>query len=331
MRPDPHILLVKTSSLGDLVHNLPVVSDLLRRFPGALIDWVAEESFADIPALHPGVQNVHKVALRRWKKAPLARETRNEFAAFRRAIRGRRYDLVLDTQGLVKSAWLACQADGQRAGYDWNSAREPLASLSYHLRYPVDRRQHAVARNRQLAAAVFGCSLEEASFPLDYGLQQKPYAASWLPNRRYVVLLTATSRDDKLWDEASWIALGRHLAAHGFGLVLPGGSVIERARAERLASAINQSSHASAHLPPPLPIKALAGLLGGADAAVGVDTGLTHLAAAAGVPTVALYTATDPGLTGVLASTFHRNLGGKATPPALADVLAALADAGLPV
>lgn len=358
MRADPQILLVKTSSLGDLVHNLPVVSDLARRFPGCAIDWVAEESFADIPALHPAVRRVHPVALRRWKKTPLAGDTRSEISAFRSAVRAQRYDVILDTQGLIKSAWLASLADGQRAGYDWTSAREPVASLSYHRRYAVARQQHAVERNRQLAAAVFGYTLDAPpGLPLDYGLQKKPFAAAWLPSGQpYVVLLTATSRDDKLWDESAWIGLGRHLMARGLNLVLPAGSAGERERAERLARAIGDDSTtasaqlattadaslraaagggnntaAAAYVAPPLPIRELAPLLSGATAAVGVDTGLTHLAAAAGIPTVALYTATDPGLTGVLACGFHSNLGGKGAAPTLAQVIAALAAAGLPV
>jgi heptosyltransferase I len=358
MRAVPQILLVKTSSLGDLVHNLPVVSDLARRFPGCAIDWVAEESFADIPALHPAVRRVHPVALRRWKKTPLAGGTRSEIAAFRSAVRARSYDVILDTQGLIKSAWLACLANGRRAGYDWTSAREPVASLSYHQRYTVARQQHAVERNRQLAAAAFGYAIED--FPLDYGLQKKPFAAAWLPAARpYVVLLTATSRDDKLWDEFAWIGLGRHLVERGFNLVLPAGSAGERERAERLARSIADDarspnapaqlptanpgwlaaaggetgavSAAAAYVAPPLPIRELAPLLSAAAAAVGVDTGLTHLAAAAGIPTVALYTATDPGLTGVLACGFHRNLGGKGAAPTLAQVIAALAEARLPV
>lgn len=331
----PHILIVKTSSLGDLVHNLPVVTDLRRRFPDCQLDWVAEEGFADIPALHPAVGKVHRVAMRRWRKKPLTAATWAEVAAFKTMIRQQRYDLVLDTQGLLKSAWLASLANGVRAGYDRHSAREPLASFFYHQNYAVSRDRHAVERNRQLAAQALGYTLDE--LPLDYGVAADGFAAPWLPaGKRYVVFLTATSRPDKLWESARWIELGRHLAAAGWLIVLPSGNRNERDRAQRLAVAINTDAATSAPLSPALvaptlSIAELASLLGGAGAAVGVDTGLTHLAAALRTPTIALYVATDPGLTGVYGSGFYRNIGGVDASPDVIQVLAALGEAGIAV
>ena len=318
------VLLVKTSSLGDVIHNLPVASDLARQFPGIVIDWVVEASFADIPALHPAVSAVHTVALRRWKKAPFAKETRSAIRDFKSAMSATPYDLVLDTQGLMKSAWITRQARGPKAGYDRRSIREPLAALAYDRRYAVDRALHAVERNRRLAAAAFGYELER--LPLDYGLhnfQKNRGDAAGVPGGE-AILLTATSRDDKLWAEDRWTGLGRTLANLGLTCVLPSGSPVERARAERIAATIP-----GAIALPPTSIRELATRLATARCAVGVDTGLTHLACATGIPTVALYTATDPGLTGTVGTNFYRNLGGKDASPAVKDVLTALAEAGV--
>jgi len=310
------ILIVKTSSLGDVIHNLPAVSDIRRHFPEAVIDWCVEENFAAIPRLHPGVAGIFAVAIRRWRKHLLCCRTWREIAAFRAKLRGQRYDLILDTQGLLKSALIAAQASGPRCGYAAASAREPLAARFYQRQCTVSTAAHAVARNRLLAAAALGYTVDDGP---DYGIAVAPAAFSWLPPAPYAVLLTATSRDDKLWPEAHWLELGKCLREQGCRAVLPGGSAIERQRAARLAAGI-----ADAVAAPPLDIAALAAVLAGARAAVGVDTGLTHLAVALEVPTVALYTATDPGLTGVFGTAFHRNLGGKGQRPTPAAVLGEL-------
>ncbi len=310
------ILLVKTSSLGDVIHNLPVVSDIRRHFPDAEIDWCVEESFVAIPRLHPAVRQVIPVAIRRWRKKLLRGATWREIAAFRRQIAAVQYDAVIDTQGLLKSALLARQARGLHFGYAADSAREPLAARFYDRHCHVARDLHAVLRNRRLAADALGYAAENA---VDYGITASPGTFSWLPHRPYVVFLTATSRDDKLWPESYWLFLGERLNSLGFSVVLPGGSAVERERAARLAAAIPGAVAA-----PPMGIADLASLLAGARAAVGVDTGLTHLAVALGLPTVALYTATDPGLTGVLGPGFFCNLGGKAQVPAPDAVLGEL-------
>ncbi len=310
------ILLVKTSSLGDVIHNLPVVGDIRRHFPEATIDWCVEEGFAAIPRLHPAVDEVIPVAVRRWRKALFAARTWREFATFRTQMQRNAYDAIIDTQGLLKSALIARRARGPVSGYAADSAREPLAARLYHRRFSVPSGEHAVRRNRQLAAAALGYAVTGDA---DYGIAAPAASFAWLPARPYVVFLTATSRDDKLWPEAHWITLGRQLQALGYGVVLPAGNAVERERAARLAAAIGDSVAA-----PPLAIGELAALLAGARAVVGVDTGLSHLAVALATPTVALYVATDPGLTGVLGSGFHRNLGGRGQMPAPAAVLAEL-------
>ncbi len=310
------ILLVKTSSLGDVIHNLPVVTDIRRQLPEARIEWCVEEGFAAIPALHPAVDRVIPVAVRRWRKALLKPDTWREIGAFRECVGKTAYDLVIDTQGLLKSALLARWAKGPLAGYAADSIREPLAARFYARHYRIGREQHAVVRNRQLVAAALDYPLQGEP---DYGIVPPPGAFDWLPDRPFVVLLTATSRDDKLWPETHWLSLGRQLHALGYACVLPGGNPVERERAARLAAAIPGAVAA-----PPMRIPELASLLGAGVATVGVDTGLTHLAAALKVPTVALYTATDPGLTGVLGSAFWCNLGGKGQMPSPDAVLAEL-------
>ena len=310
------ILLVKTSSLGDVIHNLPVVSDIQRHFPAAAVDWCVEESFASIPRLHPGVGQIIPVAIRRWRKRLFQAATWREIGTARATLQQTAYDVVIDTQGLLKSALIARQAAGPVSGYAAASAREPLAAWFYERHFKVATAAHAVVRNRELAAAALGYELLGDA---DYGITAAPADFAWLPSQPYVVFLTATSRDDKLWPETHWLALGQRLHALGYAAVLPGGSLVERERAARLSAGIPDSVAA-----PSLSIPQLAALLAGGRAAVGVDTGLTHLAVALKIPTIALYTATDPGLTGVLGAGFYRNLGGKAQIPSPEAVLAEL-------
>lgn len=307
----PQILLVKTSSLGDVLHNLPVASDIVRHFPGAQIDWIAEEGFALLPKLHPAVRNVIPVAVRRWRGNLLSGGTWREIAAFRSTMTAQRHDIAIDTQGLIKSALLMRFAHGLRCGFDRSSVREPLASSLYQRTFAVATNLHAVERNRQLAAQALGYSLD---MPADYGILAPSLAfPAWLVSGPYAVLLHATSRDDKQWSEANWIALGRYLRDKGIGCVLPWGNSSEHGRSLRLAASIPD-----AVTPPRLNLVEAAALLGGAQAVVGVDTGLAHLAAALGVPTVGIYTATDPALTGLYAGRRAVNLGntGRAPDPA---------------
>lgn len=301
------------------MHNLPVVSDIKQAFPAARIDWVVEENFADLPALHPAVSNVYPVAVRRWRKNWW--QSRTEIMTACRHFRHQHYDLVLDTQGLIKSAIFTRLAHGIRAGFAWDSAREPLSSFFYNRKYSIAKTQHAVERNRQLAAAALGYQLKS---PADYGIRTPELNLPWLNSNRYVVLLHATSRDDKLWDESNWLALGAHLHSAGLQAVLAWGSATEKSRAERLCAGIPDSL-----LAPRLNLNEAASLLGKARAVVGVDTGLSHLAAALNVPTIGIYTATNPGLTGLYAGDRAINLGGKNDSPSVEQVLEKLAQLGI--
>lgn len=311
------ILLVKTSSLGDVIHNLPVASDLRRQFPEASIDWCVEESFADIPRLHPEIAAVIPVAIRRWRKTLFCASTWQEIGGFRKRLAQTAYDAVLDTQGLIKSGFITFLAHGRCYGYAAEVAREPLASYFYDKTFVIPPNAHAVERNRWLSAAAFNYPVD---LPLDYGITAPDLAFPWLTGARHAVLLTATSRDDKLWSEAHWIAVARHLVDRGVTPVLPSGSPVERQRAERIAADAPGSIAA-----PPLTLRELASLIGHACLAVGVDTGLVHLATALNVPTVALYISTDPALTGVHGTRNFHNLGGPGRAPEVSEVLTAIA------
>jgi heptosyltransferase-1 len=311
----PSILLVKTSSLGDVVHNLPVASDIRRKMPGWEVDWLVEESFADIPRLHPCVRDVIPVALRRWRRSPLSAGTWRELESWRHALRDRPYDFVLDTQGLIKSALLARLARGRHCGFAAGAAREPLAARFYDDTFVIPRNVHAVERNRWLAAAALDYAQDA---PLDYGIRSDRLDADWLPPQPYAVLITATSRADKLWPDAHWLAICTGLHARGIAAVLPAGSDEERSRARRLADNGRRALAA-----PPLAVRELAGLMAGAGIVIGLDTGLTHLAAALGVPVVCIFSGSNPMLTGVLRDSGAINLGGPGAPPGPEEVLQA--------
>lgn len=315
------ILIVKTSSLGDVVHNLPVITDIRNCYPDMVIDWVVEESFAEIPALHPAVDRVIPVALRRWRHALLSRQTWREISEARFSLKARNYDLILDTQGLIKSALIARQANAPWHGYIRSSIREPMAAALYTKTHIVSRHLHAVTRNRQLAALALDYPLPET--PPDYGVQVPAGPVTVALPASYIVALHATSRDSKLWPERQWIELGKATAASGIPLLLPWGNDMERQQAQRISAQVDGSV-----VLPRLGITDLAGILGGARATVGVDTGLVHLSVAIGVPTIGLYTDTDPGLTGTLPGNgnYSANLGGVGKIPQPADVLRKLKD-----
>lgn len=310
----PRVLLVKTSSLGDVVMNLPVVNDVMRWRPDAQIDWVVEEAFADIPRLHPCVSNVLVIPQRRIHRRPWSVHVWKEGRKFRAVLRSRTYDCVIDTQGLIKSAAVTSQALGKSIGYEWFSAREPLSALAYDLRISVPKRLHAIERNRRLAAAALGYSLD---CPATYGLTRRQ-DFDLFHNQRYWVAIHGSSRDDKCWSEANWIALGKELGARGLTAVLPWGTADELARSKRLGTQIP-----GAVTPPRLALPDFAALVGTARLVVGMDTGPTHLAAAMGAPVVALFCASDPLLTGVLGEAPCFNLGTAGSPPSAAAVIVA--------
>lgn len=313
------VLLVKTSSLGDVVHNLPVASDIRSRFPDARIDWVVEEAYAPLVRLHAAVDRVIPVAIRRWRKRLLDRPSWVEIGAVRRLFRAERYDAIIDTQGLIKSALIARVAKGCSHGLSAKSAREALASRFYNVTHHVGRGQHAVVRNRALAAAAMGYRVEgPARYGVAAGSARSPLGG------RYGVLLHGSSRTEKLWPEDRWVAIGRELESRGMQCAVLWGDQEEHARSLRIASALAGAWVPSA----PMTLETVSALLAKASAVVGVDTGLVHLAAALGVPVAAIYCATDPSLTGIYGSARARNLGGPGRAPAVAEVMAALSELG---
>ena len=316
----PRILLIKTSSLGDVVHNLPVVSDIHASVPDATIDWVVEEAFADIPRLHAGVARVIPVALRRWRKSLTSAETLREEKAFRAILREYEYDAVIDTQGLFKSALVARDARARRGasvGLDWPSSREPLR-LFYDRTFSVPWGQHAVVRNRSLAAQALGYDVRTAP---QYGIHAPQRELPWLPvmpGQRHAVLLHATSANPKLWPEPHWEAVSKQLFSNRMVCVLPWGSATEQQRSERLARAMP-----GALVPPRMSLPELAALFSRAALVIGVDTGLLHLAAALGTPSVGIYCDTDPAATGIHGAVSSVNLGGIGQPPSVDAVFCA--------
>ena len=314
--PATRVLFVKLSSLGDVVHHLPAVTDLVERRPDVEVLWAVEGPYVDLVRLHRGVREVIGVNLRSLRRAPWSPSQWSKLRAARRALRRSGAERVIDSQGLIKSAVVARMARAPVFGFDRASAREPIAARFYDVKLAVPRQMHAVERNRRLVARVFG--YEPQGTPR-YGLQAPATAPSWVGSDRYVVLLHAASRADKRWSEASWIELARRLHAQGFTPVYPGGSDAERAVAARLAAAVDGAIAA-----PAMALGEAAALLAHAHGVVGVDTGLTHLAVALGVPTVGVYCATDPALTGLHGDERAINVGGRGAPPAVDTVAQAI-------
>lgn len=289
------VLIVKTTSMGDVIHTLPALTDAARIYPDIQFDWVVEQPFAEIPRWHSRVNKVIPVAWRRWRKN--LRQSYGELTAFYRALRSEQYDLVIDAQGLIKSAVIARLSRGVRCGLDFRSAWEPLASLAYQRRVAVLPEQHAVVRVRSLFAGVLGYPIPTDT--PDYGIDCGRLPASNLTGD-YLVFLHGTTWDTKHWPVAYWQALAERASVAGLTVVLPWGNEMERQRAEEIAKV-----SARVHVLPKLSLAEIAGILSNAKAVVAVDTGLGHLAAALAVPTVSLYGPTDPQLTGTYGANQH--------------------------
>ena len=318
--PAPRILLVKLSSLGDVVHLAPAVTDLRERRPEARIAWAVEGPYADLVRLHPGVDDVIPVGLRALRGRPWSPAAWRALRASRRALRARSWDYVVDAQGLLKSACVARWSRSTVFGLDRRSARAAMASRFYDVKVAVRRDMHAVERNRALLGGSFGYVPDS---PARYGLAAPAAPPPWAPAGRYAVLLHAASRREKRWPEDRWTELARLLADDGYAVVFPGGTAAEREAAERLAKSTGSGASAA----PAMALAEAAALLAHASGVIGVDTGLTHLAVALGVPTVGLYCSTSPRLTGLHGGELAVNLGAPGAPPEV-DAVAAAAGLG---
>jgi heptosyltransferase-1 len=282
------VLIIKTSSLGDVIHTLPALTDASKLFPDIRFDWVIEESFAEIASWHPAVKNVIPVKLRQWRNKPLKTLFSDEWKSFRNQIKTTRYDAVIDAQGLLKSAFLVPMTEGPSYGLDKHSARESQAAWFYDHKLSVPKNQHAVERIRQLLAKSLGYDLPDT--PGHYGICGKFQKNSSEP---YVVVLHGTTWQSKHYPVLYWQQLINKLAAEGLKVKLLWGNQVERERAENLASS---SKHTE--VLPKMALSGVAQLLASAIGAISVDTGLGHLAAAVHCPTLSLYTSTKPGLSG---------------------------------
>ncbi len=282
------VLIVKTSSLGDLIHTLPALTDAAAAIPGIRFDWVVEESFAELPAWHPAVDRAIPVAIRRWRKGWIRSWRKGEIKAFRGDLRQRDYDLIIDAQGLYKSALLAQMARGVPVGLDADSAREPGAARFYQRGIRIARDQHAIERVRSLFAQALGYAKPEDE--PDYGLSETTNAD---PEKPYLLFLHGTTWITKLWPIEYWVELSKIAAAKGFQVSLPWGSEEEKLRAEQVINRAGQGE-----LLPRLSLSEMKDRLAGAAGVIGVDSGLAHLAAALSVPAVTLYGPTKIGLTG---------------------------------
>ncbi len=284
------VLVIKTSSLGDVLHTLPALTDAVQQRPDIRFDWVVEEAFVEVPAWHTAVEEVIPVALRRWKHRPFHVLRVGEPQAAVKHLRTQRYDRIIDAQGLVKSAVISCFARGPRCGLDRDSAREPLAVRAYKQSFAVSRKQHAVQRVRQLFAAVLG--YEPPGSQPDYGIREQ---FSKQPGPPSLVFLHGTTWTTKHWPDSYWVELAGMAAAAGFQVRIPWGNEIEYRRASKIAAA-----NAAIEVLPQMQLGELAAVIASASGVVGVDTGLVHLAAALSTPCVTLYGSTDPGLIGTV-------------------------------
>ncbi|WP_340619918.1 lipopolysaccharide heptosyltransferase RfaC [Xenorhabdus siamensis] len=286
------VLLVKTSSMGDVLHTLPALTDAMQYIPGIQFDWVVEEGFAQIPTWHSAVENVIPVAIRRWRKSWFRKDIREERARFREQLQQRKYDVIIDAQGLLKSAFLVTRlAHGPKHGYDKKSIREPLASFFYNQHHSVSKQQHAVERIRALFAESLG--YQKPTETGDYSIARHFLNQQSENGNDYLVFLHATTRDEKHWPENHWRQLIAEIQPTGMRIKLPWGTEYEYQRALRLADGFPHVD-----VLPKLTLAEVAQVLAGTKAVVSVDTGLSHLTAALDRPNITLFGPTDPGLIG---------------------------------
>ena len=311
------ILLVKLSSLGDVVHALPVVSDIRAALPGVQIDWVIEKSFAEVLTHCAGLHRVISCDLRRWRKSPLATLTRQAWREFKADLQSEAYDAVIDLQGLTKSALVArlsrLSPNGKRyamANQTEGSAYEAPTRWVADVAIAMETRIHAVQRSRELAARALGYGLSAAP---NFGLRV-PEASVFIDSdamlnianklrARTVVFVHGTSRADKEWPVEHWVALGQKLAKSGYVVALAHGSAAEHARSQAIASGLNR---AEVVLLPLLSLDALTQVLAASAGVIGVDSGVSHIAIALDLPHVQIYNFDTAWRTGPVGSNPHR-------------------------
>jgi heptosyltransferase I len=286
------ILLVRLSSLGDLLHSLPALTDAARALPHATFDWVCDQAFEEIPQWHTNLNFVIPVPSNPFGGGRLLAALRNRrYMEFLKKLRAKKYDLIIDLQGEWKSAIASRFAKGPLAGYDSASIHEWGAHFFYGKKFYVAKNQHSIQRMRRLVAQVLGYSLP---LEIDYGIDAARFPDVQLQVAKpYIVFIHSTSWKSKCWPELYWQHLATEALANGFSIVLPWGTDAERDRAARIANGSDRMI-----VLPKLSIAEKASVIAGATATVGLDTGLSHIAAALGIPSVTLYGATDANLIG---------------------------------
>jgi heptosyltransferase-1 len=278
--------------MGDVVQTLPALTDAARAIPDIRFDWAVDESFAQVPAWHPRVENVLPSALRRWGKDPTQAIKSSEALDFLKRVRLTNYDAIVDLQGEWKSALVLRLAKGPRHGYDASSVHEWGANNAYQRKYSVPKREHSIQRMRQLLAKALGYSFLKDE--VDYGVDRSRLPPAPRPLASpYLVFIHSTSWSSKIWPEFYWQELTANSTSAGLHVVLPWGSAAERERSVRIAR-----GNPRVTVLPQLSIAEKASILAGAAGTVGLDTGLSHIAAALGIPSVTIYGATDPFLVG---------------------------------
>jgi heptosyltransferase-1 len=286
------VLIVKVSSLGDIIHTLPAVTDASRAHRDLEFDWVVEENFVEVPSWHPAVNRVIPVAIRRWRRNLMRTYMKSEVKAFKQELQKVHYDLVIDAQGLIKSGIISRLSKGLTIGLSNHTIREPMATLFYNKMYSVPWSEHAVDRVRQLFSRALKYNYDKHS--IDYGLDLDRIDPGSNPDdAKRVMFLHGTTWTTKHWPEHYWRHLAHIAAEDGYEILLPWGDEQEKRRAEFIAADI-----ASARVLDKLDLTGLAKQINSCRGVVAVDTGLGHLAAALNKPTVSLYGPTDPGLSG---------------------------------
>lgn len=283
------ILLIKLTSLGDLIHTLPALTDANRTHPDLEIDWIIDENFQEVATWHPAVKNIFTTNHRQWRKDLIS--AIRPISSLIKKIRKTNYDLIIDAQGNFKTALLSLFMKGPTAGYDSKSVREPIASIAYRYKHSIVKKAHAIDRLRKLFALSLGYELP-LTLP-EFLIQKEKFTPPpiALPDK-YVVFIHNASWKTKLWPEEHGIKLIKMLAELGFTTLLPWGNLEEKARADRLAICEKTI------VLPKLSLSKLAFIIQRAKACICMDTGLSHLTAALNVPSVTLYGSTDSSLIG---------------------------------
>jgi heptosyltransferase-1 len=289
MKTPRKILIIKMSSMGDILHTLPAIQDACQHYPQLQFDWVVEEAFVEIPQWHTNVNMVIPIAWRRWRKQLWRKKTWAEMKLFWQQLRQTQYDLIIDAQGLIKSAMVSRCAKGLRLGFDWHSARESWATLFYQQKISVSKHQHAVARLRELFAKALDYSYDPKTFA--YGVEVKA-SVEPLPQDFYL-FIPNTTWATKLWPIEHWRGLIAALAPHP--ILIPCGYAHELPYIEKIAN-----GYPHVRILPHMQLSQLRDVIANARLAVSVDTGLSHLCAALETPTIVLYGATDPKKIGTL-------------------------------